>query len=167
MCDISNRFHRTLQAALFFLIAGALPGIASAQGVLEIYKNGPGDLPGNLMCSLALETGEYDFTDMDKCDNDEAYFFKLIDAPSATVISFHDTPDCNEKNNQEFYFYLKTVKHNLTFDKPLELDVVAATAVGSVVKESGGVRMEKKYVNGKIDGKLSCVTIKRSGVPGQ
>jgi hypothetical protein len=97
--------------------------------------------------------------------NDEAEFFKLVNAPSATVISFHDSPKCEDKADQNFYMYLKTVKKNVTFEKPLELRVVIETPVDDVIQGSGGVRMEKKLQNGQVHGKLSCVKIKRSAVP--
>ncbi|MCU1734774.1 MULTISPECIES: hypothetical protein [unclassified Pseudomonas] len=153
---------------LLLAIAGVLPTHADVRsnGTLELYKKGPQDgVPGNLSCSIELVTGEHNFHDSEACENDQIYYFKLLNAPSATVISFHDTPDCNDKTDQNFYFYLKTVKNNLTFENPLKLDIAATTPVGTIVAGSGGVRMEKKLVAGQIDGKLSCVTIKRSAVP--
>ncbi|WP_110973458.1 hypothetical protein [Pseudomonas huaxiensis] len=160
---------RCLSALLLLLtIAAALPAHTEARsnGTLELYKGGPQDgIPGGLSCSIELETGENNFQDMETCENDAIYFFKLLNAPSATVISFHDTPDCNDKSDQNFYFFLKTVKNNLSFDSPLKLDIAAATPVGTVVAGSGGVRMENKMIKGQIDGKLSCVKIKRSEVP--
>ncbi|WP_175651647.1 hypothetical protein [Pseudomonas sp. Marseille-P9899] len=161
---------RYLRALLLLLaIAAALPALADTRsnGTLELYKKGQQDgVPGNLSCSIDLVTGEHNFHESENCENDEIYFFKLLNAPSATTISFHDSPDCNEKNDQNFYLYFKTVKHNFSFETPLSLTITAATAVGRIVAGSGGLlRMEKKMTTGQIDGKLSCVTIKRSAAP--
>lgn len=153
---------------LLLAIAGAVPAYAATQnsGTLELYgRDEAGGLPGKLICILDLVSATHDFVADPLCANDEMYTFKLINAPSATVISFYDTPDCNETTEQNFYIVLKTIKHPLTFEKQLDLRNVISTPVGSIVPGSGGVRMERKLQSGQINGKLSCVKIKRSEVP--
>lgn len=155
---------------LLLVVTSTLPAHADipTNGTLELYgKDEPGGQPGKFLCSLDLVTSTTDFTDTSKCANDEAYTFKLINAPSATVIGFFDHPSCDRaaQGDPRFYFIVKTVKNNLTFEKHLNFNNVAATPEGAIVPGSGGVRLEESHVVEQINGKLSCVSIKRSEVP--
>ncbi len=162
---IADHFAFVLrQGALALAATLAISASANDNGTLQIINNGPQDQPGDVICTIPLVTGEYNFTKMDTCPNDEAYFFKLNNAPSATVISFHDSPDCNEKLDQNFWFYIKTTKKNVTSEK-LNISDVSQTPVGTILPDSNGARMEKWHYSAQVKGKLSCVTIKRSEVP--
>lgn len=163
---IADRFAFVLRKGALALTATlAISASANDNGTLQIINNGPQDQPGDVICTIPLITGEYNFTKMDTCPNDEAYFFNVIDAPSATVISFHDSPDCNEKTDQNFWFYIKIMKRNLSFEKPIRFSDVVETPVGNILPHSRGARMEKWHHSEQVKGKLSCVTVKRSEVP--
>lgn len=164
-----SRTPLLLAGAALLLLAGigvvSIAAETRTNGTVELYgEKSSSDPTGELLCTFDLVNGTHDFTDME-CPNDEAEFFKLVNAPSATVISFHDSPKCEDKADQNFYMYLKTVQKNVTFEKPLELKAVIGTPVNDIVQGSGGVRMEKKYEVGQVHGKMSCLKIVRSAVP--
>ena len=127
-------------------------------GSIEIYgKNNTGQ-PGSVMCTIDVVSGTYKFPH-GLCENDQAEHINLINVPSSTTIKFYDTPDCNEKTDQNFYMFFKTTKDRVNSEAPLELKTIIGTPVGNIVPNSGGLRMEKKYENEQVYGKLSCMTI--------
>ena len=145
-------------ASLWTSRSNAATNTPRLTGSIEIYGKNNNGQPGSVMCALDVVSTTYKFP-VGLCQNDEAEHINLISVPSATLIKFYDTPDCSEKTDQNFYMYFKTTKNPVNSETPLELKTIIGTPLGNIVPNSGGLRMEKKYENEQVHGKLSCITI--------
>ncbi|MEJ5906401.1 hypothetical protein V7V80_17080 [Pseudomonas kermanshahensis] len=85
------------------------------------------------------------------CGNDQVYYFKVENFPSAALLWLADDPDCGSGGN--FFFIVKGTKHPLGTEW-MKIEKLDESDVGDQVKP--GLRLERKVVRGKIDGKLSC-----------
>lgn len=140
---------------------------------LGIYGKKKSNGDHDLLCTIPFpapkETKEYRFkrhpTDGDadvECVSDEAYYFKIEgNATSAVVLSFFDDTDCEEREDQKFWFRLRTIKQVTTMTEPYRIKSLAEHPIKQVIVP--GVQLIGKYVepgdNTPIDGKLSCVKI--------
>jgi len=144
------------------LIAKDAAGDPINDGTLVLSKT-----DGSASCTIPFKTGIYDFSNNGGgfgCANDDKSELDLKGVPSATTVYLYDTPDCNDKKDQNYWIEFKTIKQptNVTqlkfskfFDKGNEEVVVP-----------GVMRVDAYHRNDdSIDGKLSCVKIIRSTMP--
>lgn len=171
-----NRFKTFVLSVMAGLMIGLPLGMAlhstpvqaasnNSSGTISFFGEPVQGQPGTLICTLAFVTKEYIFNQMSECINDDAYYFQLNNVPSATVFGLYDGGECQENTNQNFYFVMKTMKNNLTMEKPILIADLILFQTGHIVPGSAGVRLEKKFADEKISGKLTCVKIKRSDTP--
>ena len=154
-CSIVTGFILCL--ALGIALQSTSVQVADKDGTITFYGKDQGGQPGTKICTLAFVTEEYIFNQMDECINDDAYSFKLENVRSATTFGFYDDEECTENTSQKFYFTMKTMKDNLTMDTPVQISNLNSYNVGEIIPGTGGVRLESKYVDGQVDGKLTCV----------
>lgn len=136
--------------------------VSDTDGTITFYGRDQNGQPGDEICTLPFVTKEYIFNQIDQCINDDAYSFKLSGVPSATRFGFYDDEGCTETQDQKFYFTMKTVKNNLTMDTHVQISNLNQYKIGEIIPGTGGVRLESKYVDGQVGGKLTCVKITRS-----
>jgi hypothetical protein len=130
------------------------------RGILYLYTSLAGD---SKSCQIPIINGKHNFNSHN-CDNDQYSYFKLEYAPSATLISFDDNPNCSRTEN--FYAEIKVSKNLATMETPVPLELLLSTAEGQVAPGTFS-RVMKRYrkPDSDIQGKLSCVEIIRSAVP--
>lgn len=159
------------------VMAGALVwGVGAAYAVAQDYEgqlviyNKP-EASGQyekVNCTIPFKTSTINFQNNDLgCGNDDAYAFKLDNVPSATYFAFYDDPACSDSGN--FAYRFKTIKHPTNMITPASILTAGSGVVGEVVTGSPGVMLVSSYRKGgdaDVDGKLSCVKIERSEVPG-
>ncbi|MHA6196307.1 hypothetical protein ACX3YG_18275 [Pseudomonas wadenswilerensis] len=182
MCRFKQTFVPLLSTCLLFMFFGVSAvfpaGVMAEETASITFYDGNDDdpNPGPSVCILPIESGIYDFKDIAECVNDEARFFRVVNAPSATYIRLDDHPSCDEDHdddpenghNQNFIFIFKVVKNHATMEQPISFSQLSGTAEGQIIQGAPGLRMEFNYIdkdNNQINGKLSCVKITRSAVP--
>jgi hypothetical protein len=149
------------------IISGGYAPPVAAEGpdgalVILNKRNADGTYPVN--CSIPFVTSTINFQDNSLgCENDDAYAFRLENVPSATFFSFYDNPACTYETGN-FAFRLKTIKQPTTMKDGLDLEEAGLKPVGAVVVP--GVMMISSRIDEQVGGKLSCVKIERSAVPG-
>lgn len=134
-------------------------------GTISFFGESKNGQPGSHICTLAFVTAKYIFNQMSECINDDAYYFQLNNVPSATTFGLYDDEECEENESQNFYFVMKTMKHNLTMEDRVLIENLIQYPTGQIVPGAPGVRLEKKFADEKISGKLTCVKITRSEIP--
>lgn len=167
MSTPKSKSMSSLFAGACFVLLGStslLPATATAAGIIEFYSKNSQGAPGDLTCSLPFEYGRYNFHDND-CKNDHASFFKLINVPSASYFELFDHPDCSQSDKGNFVFLFKTMKNNLSSETPALIESAGGGNVGSIAPGAPYVRLEAKYRDGQVEGKLSCVFIRPPGSP--
>ncbi|WP_085618144.1 MULTISPECIES: hypothetical protein [unclassified Pseudomonas] len=119
-------------------------------------KNGEPD--GSNTCSIKIESGTHKFVKMDDCKNDDYYYYRFENAPSAALITLYAENDCRDgSDDNDWYFTLRTYVGSLS-NKYRKISDVENLSAGDIV--SLGVMYEKgKKRKGDVDGKLSCVVI--------
>lgn len=160
-----NRFKLSVMSVGCALLLGCGTSHAEPAGVLNSArihftgKNGQ-DEPGGKNC--AVEIGE--FTTVVKmkstpCKNDEAYFYKFENVPSATLITLDSEENCGiSSKTRDWRFTLRSYmtptdtewKRISDLQYKREGDIIAP----GVLYDSG------KFRHGSIDGKLSCVVVR-------
>lgn len=130
---------------------------ASVRAQGTIFFAGGKDEPDKNVCSFAVAGGEYKFNggSNNTCTNDDMYWYRLDNAPSAALITLHAEDDC--RIGGDWYFTLRTYINPTTvgWQKISDLQHLEA---GKIVTR--GVLVEAgEYNKGSVGGKLSCVTI--------
>ena len=159
-----NRFKLSVMSVGCALLLGCGTSHADPAGVLNSArihftgKNGQ-DQPGGNNCSMDIGTYRKVVKMKDTpCKNDEAYFYRFENVPSATLITLDAEGDCREPDDiGDWQFILRSymTPTNTEWERISDLrhkskgDIVAP----GVLYDSG------KYRKGSIDGKLSCVVI--------
>ncbi|WBM31457.1 MULTISPECIES: hypothetical protein [Pseudomonas] len=119
--------------------------------------------PGGDRCSINVEVTQYeqifDFKDAstNTCKNDQMTFFKLNNVPSSAEIGLYSEAKCRETNTPDWYFKLKTYKDPVS-TAWIEIPGLEHVPPSGIVK-AGLRRMSYVHNQGKIKGKLSCVSI--------
>ena len=134
-----------------------VPEVTAEDGTIEFY-----DEKKRSKCVLPFVTGAYGFTNesTNDCPNDNIYYFRLHNVPSAATILMTDDANCG-RDQENFDFLFKTIKFQTTTDF---VSISNAITFDDKAVIAPGLRLEKKrYKDGaQIDGKLSCVQIVRS-----
>ncbi|WP_350013142.1 hypothetical protein [Pseudomonas asiatica] len=119
-------------------------------------KNGEPD--GGNTCSIKIESGTHKFVKMDDCVNDDYYYYRLENAPSAALITLYAENDCRDgSDDNDWYFTLRTTMTPVTTTYR-KIEDLQSLSAGDIV--SRGVMFERgKRRKGDVDGKLSCVII--------
>lgn len=86
--------------------------------------------------------------------NDEAYYFRFDGVPSAVLVTFYDSPDCNGVSS--FVFRVRTMQSPTTTEE-MKLSAAHSKPEGGML--APGLRLEFKRGTGQVDGRLSCVRI--------
>ncbi|MBD8495638.1 hypothetical protein [Pseudomonas syringae] len=133
----------------------------TAVGQVIIYdkQQDNGEFKENCRFNFKDENVNFQKDDYD-CSNDEAYFFKLENVPSASYVSFFDDPDC-DVGDGNFDFKVKTIRNPTTMQHPYSLKTAHGQAEGTIL-DPGGVRLDSKNGNEQVEGKLSCVKMELS-----
>ena len=73
----------------------------------RIYFAGGKDEPDENVCSFEVKGGEYKFNggSNNDCTNDDMYWYRLDNAPSAALITLHAEDDC--RNGGDWYFTIR------------------------------------------------------------
>lgn len=122
------------------------------------FAGGKGGEPDQNTCSFEVKAGEYKFnggTNND-CTNDDMYWYRIDNAPSAALITLHAEDDC--RKGGDWYFTIRTYISPVTvgWQKISDLQYLKA---GDIVTR-GLMYEEGHYEEGSgVGGKISCVTI--------
>lgn len=121
------------------------------------FAGGSGTEPDQNICSFEVAAGEYKFNggSNNDCTNDDMYWYRLENAPSAALITLHAEDDC--RNGGDWYFTVRTYINPVTvgWQKISDLEHLKA---GDIVTR--GLMYEAGvYDKGDVGGKISCVTI--------
>lgn len=151
--------------------AMASPNLVAGRAVdpaIDIYKVAKDGLPGEIMCTIPFKESVVDFTnDEFGCVNDDAYFFSVVNAPSAAEIWLLSEKNCDVDNAKaDWMFHLKTT------NKVVNTEALRIKGLSAFLPPEGefkpvvvvkGLQLVGGLVNDNhIDGKLSCVKIKPS-----
>ncbi|WP_109513593.1 hypothetical protein [Pseudomonas ovata] len=180
MMKLSARLYKTALAAIVAsLVLGGCKspvyGAESGEATRPVSRETPvgqviiydkqqdnGEFKEN--CRFNFKTERVDFQDGDhNCTNDNAYFFKLENVPSASHVSFFDDPDC-DVDEGNFDFNVKTIRNPTTMQHPYSLKTAHGQEVGTIL-DPGGVRLFSKHGDEQVEGKLSCVRMELSPTP--
>lgn len=146
------------------LIAGGAVSIhaqesppSATTNTATIYFAGGKDEPDKNICSFEVKAGEYKFNggSNNDCTNDDMYWYRLENAPSAALITLHAEDDC--RKDGDWYFTVRTYIDPVTvgWQKISDLEHLKA---GDIVTR--GLMYETGVYNkGDVGGKISCVTI--------
>lgn len=151
------------------IAADAVTSPAAANTVLtgkvHLYKQkkDTGEWPHD--CTITFEAGgaeqEIDLhNDSYGCTNDDDYGFKIENAPSAALISFHSADNCG--NGGDFYVGVKTIKNPTTMVEPMGFSQALSYSPGEILVP--GVQLTHSG-GSKPNGTLSCVWIRPSPLP--
>jgi len=153
-----------LSAVCFFyaLLSGcgdAYSATMDANSTGYIYFTGKNDQdePGGKNCSLSIRQGETFMGDT-ACKNDEVYYYRFENVPSATLITLDAENECRDASNKgDWQFTLRSYINPTTTGWRKVSDLQSLKA-GDIV--TAGVMYEVGYYHkGGIGGKLSCVKI--------
>lgn len=126
---------------------------SSSNNTVKIsFANDRDDNPGKA-CTKELKwstKAQFHLKDM-ACGNDNAYWFKVENFPSAALLWLADDPDCGSGGN--FFITLKGTKHPLGMEW-MKIEALDDYAEGDQV--TAGLKLQRKKVSGQIHGKLSC-----------
>ncbi|WP_409262582.1 hypothetical protein [Pseudomonas putida] len=154
-------------SALLSVAAGvyALDKPSETKGTAQLYlAGGKGDEPdsGNT-CSIEIKPNGpdgphvYDFPD-EGCKDDDMYWYRIDNAPSATLITLYSEADC--PSDKYWWFRIRTYIQPTTTGWR-KIEDLAPIPLGSII--TGGIILDsKKYAHDegpKLGGKLSCVKI--------
>jgi hypothetical protein len=123
-------------------------------------------------CSVVLTSQDYLFNKPgdDDCRNDQANYFKLDNAPSATFITLYSDSDqgkrtCQEESGVDYgwKYKLKLIKQPTTTIW-IKIDDLHSMEADDIVK-AGVVLVEKKEKSGDRIDELSCMKVERSPLP--
>ncbi|MGY2189918.1 hypothetical protein D3C81_998550 [compost metagenome] len=157
-------FFRVFVLGLSFAV-----GLLEAQGVgaeslatpmIKFAENPDGS---GSSCGLPLETSRVDFrSDSHGCVNDQMTYFRLENAPSATIFKL-ESERC-AGTTHKWYFELKTYINPVSTGW-LSIPSLKSAAETEIVTR--GVMLVRKKIDTSepIEGKLSCVDIQRSALP--
>ncbi|MDH0649879.1 hypothetical protein N5D48_18955 [Pseudomonas sp. GD03858] len=92
-----------------------------------------------------------------RCKDDEVYFYRFDNAPSAALITFYDSPDCVPE--KKWSYTLRITRYIVKSDDWLAIDGLKDKKKGD--KIDNGVYLEDGENDGgdQVKGKLSCVVI--------
>ena len=125
-----------------------------------IYFTGKNDLdePGGKECSIGIQEKETFMGDT-ACKNDEVYFYRFDNVPSATLVTLDAENKCRTGDNQgDWQFTLRTIKLRTTTGWRKVSDLQSLNR-GDIV--TAGLMYEDGYYNkGTVGGKLSCVKVR-------
>ena len=162
----------SLGSACAYLLVAALSGCSApvgdsgskASGVNDtavIYfagRNKEGEPDGKNTCSFKMEKGTYKFVSHDSCKNDDYYYYRFDNAPSATLIGLFAENDCRAGESDNDWNYTLRIYINPTSTEFRKLNDLEGLEAGDIVTR--GVMVQRgKYRKGDIGGKLSCVII--------
>jgi hypothetical protein len=121
------------------------------------FAGGKGGEPDQNMCSFEVKAGIYKFNggSNNDCTNDDMYWYRIDNAPSAALITLHAEDDC--RRGGDWYFTLRTYINPVTvgWQKISDLQHLKA---GDIVTR-GLLYEAGAYDKGDVGGKISCVTI--------
>ncbi|MFK0094923.1 hypothetical protein [Pseudomonas sp. NPDC090592] len=142
-------------AALFYALDRKPVGTTNTPMIY--FAGGKGGEPDQNTCSFEIKGGQYKFNggDNNNCTNDDMYWYRLDNAPSAALITFHAEDDCREGG--DWYFRFRTYINPITvgWQKISDLN---GPKPGDIVTK--GIMFDGgEYNKGAVDGKISCVTI--------
>ncbi len=116
------------------------------------------DEPGGKSCSLSITKGDTFMGDT-ACKNDEVYFYRFDNVPSATLVTLDAENTCRSASNPgDWQFVLRSYINPTTTEWKRVSDLQSLGA-GNIV--TAGVLFEQGYHRqGAVGGKLSCVRIR-------
>lgn len=125
---------------------------------LIYFAGGKNGEPDENSCSIEIKKGTYKFNggDNNSCTNDDMYFYRVDNAPSAALITLHAEDDCREEGG-DWHFQLR-IYINPTTTGWLKISDLKNYNAGDIVT-AGVMYQTGKYEKGSVGGKLSCVTI--------
>nr|WP_314494012.1 hypothetical protein [uncultured Pseudomonas sp.] len=143
------------------LACGASYGApAEPQDTGRIFFTGKNsmDEPGGKSCSLSITKGDTFMGDT-ACKNDEVYFYRFDNVPSATLVTLDAENTCRSASNPgDWQFVLRSYINPTTTEWKRVSDLQSLGA-GNIV--TAGVLFEQGYHRqGAVGGKLSCVRIR-------
>lgn len=162
-------FHRRLFTAILSLSTALMlngfcePTSASDQGPPQLTLEGAN---GENHCTLDFTTSVRNFKGNDHCENDQAVGIEFEHVPSASNILVFDDYTCDRTDSGNyFWFYLRTIKENLTTDGPIDLNVIASTPTGRPV--APGILLISRYQKPgeTMKKRASCVKIEVDAPP--
>lgn len=138
-------------------VANSPPTVANSAKLYLIGKDKEGGPGGKRSCSLDIEEGETFMGETD-CKNDEVYYYRLDNVPSATLITLDAEDKCRKNNNRGDWQYTLRTYNSPTTTEWKKISDLKGMEAGDIV--SAGVLVERGYHrHGEMDGKLSCVKI--------
>lgn len=149
-------------SALLTVAAGvyALDKPSETKSTAQVFFAGGKNEPdsGNT-CSIVITSGthEYDFPSKG-CKNDDMYWYRVENAPSATLITLYSEANC--PRSEYWWFRIRTYIQPTTTGWR-KIEDLASTTVGSIIT-AGIILDDNKYAHDegpKLGGTLSCVKI--------
>ena len=161
--------HRRLSTVMLVLLTVLVlnglsrPTSGSDQGPPKVTLEGAN---GEKHCTLDFTTSVRNFKGNDHCENDQAVGIEFEHVPSASNILVFDDYTCDRTDSGNyFWFYLRTIKENLTTDGPIDLDVIARTPKGQPVAP-GILLIDRYQLRGEtMKERASCVKIEVDALP--
>ncbi|WP_144940959.1 hypothetical protein [Pseudomonas alabamensis] len=138
-------------------VANSPPTVANSAKLYLIGKDNQNNPGGKKSCSLDIKESETHMGDTD-CKNDEVYFYRLDNVPSATLITLDAEDKCRKDNDRGDWQYTLRTYNSPTTTEYKKISDLKDMEAGDIV--SAGVIVERGYHNkGGMGGKLSCVKI--------
>ncbi|MBA1205384.1 hypothetical protein G7009_27130 [Pseudomonas capeferrum] len=157
-----NKITVSVVSCLCVLLSGFEAGHSATPVIKDsayIYFTGKNDQdePGGKSCSLPIERGDTPMGDT-ACKNDEVYYYRFDNVPSATLITLDAENECRDASNPgDWQFTLRSYINPTTTGWRKVSDLQSLKS-GDIV--TAGVMYEQGYYKkGDVAGKLSCVRI--------
>lgn len=149
---------------LFFAAAGGSQAAASDnKAVAKLTLEGAN---GENHCTLDFTTSTRSFKGNKYCKNDTAIGMELEHAPSASNILVFDDYTCDRTDpGNYFWFYLRTIKEDLTTDGPVSFDKISHTENGQIVAPGLKLISKRQLGSYTFDKRASCVKIQVDAPP--
>lgn len=129
----------------------------AAVNVPKIFFTGGKDEPNDNTCSVEIKAGTYKFKgdDPNKCDDNDLYWYRIENVPSAALITLHDDQDCRAEDDDDWWVTLR-VYINPTTTEWKKISDLLHYSKGDIVTK--GIMIEDLGFTAD-DGELSCMII--------